>query len=511
MVHFLIKRPIAVIIVFVAGLMLGIVSYRVLPVSLMPAVDIPEITVQVSYQNSSARELDNAVVKNLRSQLVQVAHLSDIKSETRDGQATLRLLFIYGTKINYAFIEVNEKIDAVMDYLPRNTDWPQVIKASASNLPEFYLNLSLKTDSLQGKRLRNDKFIELNDFCENVISRRIEQLPQVAMVDLSGLYKAEVFIKPNKYKMESLGLTFDHIKNAINESNITPGNLQLVKSISIQVVDYFFDLLVARSKVVMAGANHSNVDTLYNIGQKRQEITSLSLADVLTLKVEALNSHNNLAEYKKILKTAQITLYSYLRLNDKTVIELNIPDKMPNFQVNYEEALQQAQQNIPDQMNYQLQLLKSASNLERTQRQSLWSASVIASYGLNQQSSFFSQAYQNPLDQQRATIGLSIPILDWGQRKGNINMAKKNFEVTRLTMEQATVDFKQQIMVAITNLNMQYDIVNSTNGTREVAKQAYEITKQRFLIGKTDVNSLRFALTRQEQANLDYLSALRAY
>ncbi|HEX2933894.1 MAG TPA: efflux RND transporter permease subunit [Bacteroidales bacterium] len=225
MVKFLISRPIAVIMVFIAVLMLGIVSYKMLPVSLMPAIDIPEITVQVSYPNSSARELDNAVIKGLRSQLVQVANLDDIKSETRDGQSTIRLMFDYGTKIDYAFIEVNEKIDEAMNYLPRDMDRPRVIKASASDLPEFYINVSLKADSLQNTAPGSDKFTELSEFCENLISRRIEQLPQVAMVDLSGATKPEVFIKPDKVKMESLGLTYDHIKNAINESNITPGNL----------------------------------------------------------------------------------------------------------------------------------------------------------------------------------------------------------------------------------------------------------------------------------------------
>jgi hypothetical protein len=287
--------------------------------------------------------------------------------------------------------------------------------------------------------------------------------------------------------------------------------IQSVESISIQVVDYFFDLLVARSKVVMAGTNLANADTLFGIGQKRLGIASLSLADVLTLKVDVLNARNNLAEAKKQLKNAQFTFYSYLRLNEQTLFNLSIPDTLAEFQVNFEGALQQAQQDNPDILNYQQQLLESASDLEKTRRQSLWNASISASYGLNQQSPALFGAYQNPLDQQRATISLTVPIVDWGQRKGKINMAKRNFEVTKLTMEQAAIDFRQQIMIAVTNFNMQYDIVKSAHETQMVAKQAYEITKQRFLIGKADVNSLGLALNRQDQANLDYLGALRSY
>lgn len=209
--------------VFIAVLMLGIVSYRLLPMSLMPNIDIPEITVQVNYPNSSSRELENAVVKNLRSQLMQVAHISDISSDTRDGRSNIKLSFNYGTSIDYAFIEVNEKIDAAMGYFPRDMERPRVIKASATDLPVFYLNVSLKSDSVS-----TDKFIELSEFCEDVISKRIEQLPEVAMVDLSGAMSPEILIKPDKNKMESLSINQEQIEKAIGASNTNTGSIMVL-------------------------------------------------------------------------------------------------------------------------------------------------------------------------------------------------------------------------------------------------------------------------------------------
>jgi multidrug efflux pump subunit AcrB len=231
MVKFLISRPIAVIMVFIAILMLGVVSYRLLPISLMPDIDIPEITVQVSYPNSSARELESAIVRGLRTQLTQIAHLNDMSSETRDGESTIRLSFDYGTSIDYAFIEVNEKIDAAMNSLPRDMKRPRVIKASATDLPVFYLNVSLSGDTLKNDRKGNtsntDKFIELSEFCENVISKRIEQLPQVAMVDMSGTIHSEILIKPDKKKMESLNISFNQIQQAVEGSNFNPGSIMV--------------------------------------------------------------------------------------------------------------------------------------------------------------------------------------------------------------------------------------------------------------------------------------------
>ena len=80
----------------------------------MPDVAIPEITVQVSKEGTSARQLENTVVRQLRLQLMQVAHVSSMESRTRDGVGIIRLRFDYGTDTDYAFIDVNEKIDMAM-------------------------------------------------------------------------------------------------------------------------------------------------------------------------------------------------------------------------------------------------------------------------------------------------------------------------------------------------------------------------------------------------------------
>lgn len=229
MIHFLISRPIAVCMTFIAVVMLGLVAYKQLPISLMPDIDIPEITVQASYPNSSARELENAVTRNLRSQLMQVAHLKDIISETRDGHVIIRMLFDYGTSVDYAFIEVNEKIDGAMDYLPRDMDRPRVMKASATDLPVFYLNVSLKIDSanarFQTEAVTDNRFLEMSQFCERVIRRRIEQLPEVAMVDLTGTVDMQVLVVPDRKKLESMGLSYEMVQQAIVQSNLSPGSI----------------------------------------------------------------------------------------------------------------------------------------------------------------------------------------------------------------------------------------------------------------------------------------------
>lgn len=224
MIKFLIQRPIAVLMAFTACFIVGLVTYFTLPVSLLPDIAIPEITVQVSAQNTSARELENTVVKPLRQQLIQVAKLKDMDSETRDGAGIIRLGFDFGTNTDLAFIEVNEKIDAAMNYLPKDAERPKVIKASATDIPVFYLNLTLKNDSAYGKTDER-AFLDLCEFAENVIKRRIEQLAEVAMVDVTGLVERQLQIVPDPDKLAVLGLSIEDIEKVLAQNNVEPGSM----------------------------------------------------------------------------------------------------------------------------------------------------------------------------------------------------------------------------------------------------------------------------------------------
>ena len=127
----LLDRPVSVTMILLVFVVLGFVGIGRLPVSLIPDVDIPYVTIQASAPEMSARELNDAVVSPLRQRLVQIAHLKDIRSEARDGSATMTLSFEEGQDIDYYYIEVNENIDRAMGSLPR-IDRPKVFKASAN-------------------------------------------------------------------------------------------------------------------------------------------------------------------------------------------------------------------------------------------------------------------------------------------------------------------------------------------------------------------------------------------
>jgi multidrug efflux pump subunit AcrB len=250
MIRYLIHRPTSVVMVFIALFILGIITYMNLPVSLLPDIAIPEITVQISGQNASARELENTVVRPVRQQLMQVGKLRDIRSETRDGNAVIYMSFEYGADTDLSFIEVNEKIDAAMNYLPREIERPRVIKASATDIPVFNLNLTLRSDS-SFEHTHIPKFIELSEFAETVIRRRFEQLSQVAMIDMSGIIKKQVLISPDQKQMEVSGITLSDIEQALNSNNVEPG--------SMTVRDGYYEYVIRFSSILRTIEDVKNI------------------------------------------------------------------------------------------------------------------------------------------------------------------------------------------------------------------------------------------------------------
>lgn len=223
----------------VALMLIGLVGTYFIPVSLMPDVSIPVITVQVTQENMSPRELDNTITGPLRRSLGQVTHLEDLSSETRNETSTIRLSFAYGTNIDLAFIEVNEKIDRAMSMFPRNIVRPRVIKANASDIPVFYLNVTLPdrrptapADSTSisdspgvGEANVLAEFMKLSSFADQVIRRRLEQLPEVALVDMTGLVYPEIIVRPLADKMQALQLTSEHLEQVIRDNQIDLGEL----------------------------------------------------------------------------------------------------------------------------------------------------------------------------------------------------------------------------------------------------------------------------------------------
>ena len=208
MLRTLLHRPIAVTMSLIAIVTLGVIAFQRIPVSLMPDIDVPRIVVQMSAQGSSAREIEQEIVSPMRQQLSQVSGLKSIESTSRTDAGIVTLTFDPGSDMSLLFIEVNEKIDRAMSNMPKEMERPKAMKIGAMDIPAFYVDVT------GGKPEQTSRLVR------NVISKRIEQLPEVAMVDYSGMVGTQITIMPDELKMQALGISNSDIEKAISDNNI---------------------------------------------------------------------------------------------------------------------------------------------------------------------------------------------------------------------------------------------------------------------------------------------------
>lgn len=216
MLKTLIHRPIAVTMALTAAIVLGLLALQKMPVSLMPDIDIPRISVQVSVPGAAATEMEHTYMTPLRRALSQVSALKDIESVARMDGGTVTLTFEPGSDMSLLFIAVGEQIDRVMADMPRDMERPRVMKASATDVPAFYVDVYLKDAARRGDLA----FAQLGRFVRGVVSRRIEQLPQTAMVDISGTTGTQIVVTPHSDRLAALGMGESDIEQAIESNNI---------------------------------------------------------------------------------------------------------------------------------------------------------------------------------------------------------------------------------------------------------------------------------------------------
>ena len=274
---FLVRRPIAVIMAFLAFVIIGTVMYNTLPVSLLPDIAIPQITIQASDADMSSEELESTVVSPLRNNMLQVNGLDEITSQVRDGIGIITMRFKFGTNTDYAYIEVNEKIDAAMNSLPPSTKRPKAIKASATDIPVFYLNISLKEDN--GDR---GQFLQMCQAVENVIRRRVEQLPEVAMADMTGVPSQCIMVTPDMDKMRVYGLEIQDITSALQSNNQEAGSMRVKDGI------YEYTIRVATLLTGVEDVEHIFVRS----GERIIQLKDVCKIETSTIKEQGLSIAN---------------------------------------------------------------------------------------------------------------------------------------------------------------------------------------------------------------------------
>jgi len=287
--------------------------------------------------------------------------------------------------------------------------------------------------------------------------------------------------------------------------------LEGIEGVHQQAVMNFFSLALAQINQQIAEMNYSNADTLWRIAQGRYTLGTIAEDELLQMQLSWLNSETARKQAAMNLKDREIRLRSFLGFNDQVRLELVIPNEIPALQVSIDEVLTLAMANNPEIMNQQLTMLSAQASVAQAKAERGLNANLIASFGLRDQDPNFDLAYQDPNQQQRVRVGFTMPILDWGLGRGKYRMAQSSLELAQVQSEQAIVDFQQNLYLDVEQFNLQAAQVAIAAKSDTVAMKRYEVTKQRFLIGKIAVLDLNDADSRKDQNKRAYVQALQNY
>ncbi len=287
--------------------------------------------------------------------------------------------------------------------------------------------------------------------------------------------------------------------------------LSNVENVHMMAVQYFFNLALAQINKEIAETNMQNADTLYQIARGRYNLGTIAEDELLQMELSYLNAGTAINESEINLRDRELKLRSFLGFNQTVRIELIIPSEIPDLEVEVNEVLKLAEANNPELIGLERQLVEAQSSVAQAKAEKGLNANLTASYGLRDQDPDFKLAYDQPNQQQSIRVGFSLPILDWGLGRGKYKMAQSSQELTQVQVEQSRVDFEQNLLLDVQQFNLQDDQVKIAAKSDTVAAKMYEVTKQRFLIGRIDVLELNNADGKKDQNKRSYIQALNNY
>ncbi len=307
----------------------------------------------------------------------------------------------------------------------------------------------------------------------------------------------------NKYKWDR---QIEPIKYEQSKRDYAEGMEQIAKDAS----NYFFTVLQEQVNLQIAKFNLANNDTIYKIENGRYNIGTTSEDKLLQVELQLLRSRQDVAQANLNLQQASLGLRTYMGIRNGETFELIMPDSIPTFKVDEEEAVEFAKKTRSAYIAFERRKLEAKSAVAQA-RGGLYNVSINASYGLNNVGASLSDLYQNPSRQQFANISVDIPIVDWGRRKAVMQSAYANKKLQDYLIAQDEVLFEQEILTLVRQFEMLHLQIEITKKSDEVALQRYKVAQNRYLIGKIDITNLNIALTEKDNAKRGYIQALKSF
>jgi outer membrane protein TolC len=286
--------------------------------------------------------------------------------------------------------------------------------------------------------------------------------------------------------------------------------LSATEDVARLTVEYFFTLIMSRENVDIAQQNLDNAEKLYAVAIEKRKMGQISENDLLQMELNVLSARSSLTDYKSTLKSSMFQLRTFLDLDEDVDIVPQVPSAVPHVDITYAEALDKAVNNNKQSKNMLRRQLEADYQVA-TAKGNLREINLFAQIGYTGADTQFNSAYNRLKANEIAQIGFSIPLLDWGKRRGKVKVAESNRRVTESTLRREKMDFDQQIFLLVerfTNQQSQLDIAARSD---EIAQKRYATNVETYLIGKISTLDLNDSQVTKDESRREYVNELYKY
>ncbi len=284
-----------------------------------------------------------------------------------------------------------------------------------------------------------------------------------------------------------------------------------MQMVAYDAASFFFEVFIAQINMEAARRNKINADTLFAISKGRYSVGRIAETELLQIELGAMNSDTDLAEATLNLQSNTEALRNFLGIKNIVQFDLLAPDKIPEFQIDANLALEYARKNRSKTIEFQRRLEQSERAIAQAKGENGRSVNLFGRFGLSQTAKNLGDAFSRPKDQEQLVLGIQIPIADWGKAKSRIEIARSNRELERMNIEQERISFEQEILLRVNQFDLIRKQVALAVRAYDASKKREEITRKRYFIGKIGIIDLNLAIREQNEARRNYMTALRAF
>lgn len=288
--------------------------------------------------------------------------------------------------------------------------------------------------------------------------------------------------------------------------------LSATEEVTRKALTYFFELLLAREQLNIAHQNLENSEKLYKVAEAKRSIGQISENDRLQLRLSMLKARAALTDSESELNAKMFQLRAFLGLSEQEEIEPVLPESVPDVEIRYADALEKALQNNSFAQNIHRRKLEADYAVAEA-KGNLRSIDLYASVGLTGQDDGLRRVYHSSAwgNNQVVEVGVKIPILDWGKRRGKVKVAESQRETVRAQIRQEEMDFNQDMFLLVEHFNNQAMQVRIANEADSVAQQRYNANVQAFMIGQISTLDLNDSQSSKDDARQTRISELYNY